>query len=634
MVASAAVMTRQPEVLRRQQVITENWQEKAWEFFDTVGELRFGVQWKANGMSRVNLIAARVPDHLGDDPDEIVPAKEGDPPLSPAEAAALDLVAAMAGGPSGQGQMLGHLATLLSVPGIGYLLLEPEMIATGAVIDILPPPLPNGGEDGEHGPEPDETWIWQVLSTDELRAERAVYEVQCGPGEWRRLHEDFVLVKVWQPHPRYSWQPDSPCRAVSSVLTQISLLDAHVSATAQSRLAGAGLLVLPAEAEFVPLPRTEGEPEPEPTEDDFVDVLVQAMTVPIGDRASAAAVVPLTVRLPGEYADKVEHLTFWSEFSDALLPLREAAVERLALGLDMPPEALTGVADVNHWTAWQVQESAVTLHIEPMAETICHACSIGYLRPALRAMGFGAEADKLLVWYDTTDLTTRPDKSDGTIAAYDRMEASGAALRREAGLSEADAPDEDEWRRRILVEIAKAQPLLTTQLLRAVGVDTGPSTGDTSDGARPIPPPGAPETPADGPPDEPTSSPSTPQSPPGEAAGAVMEACDALVLRALERAGTRLRQSAARKLAGGNAAIECTDPTRLHVELQGVTGFASMDHLLANAWTRVPGVAVRLGLDPEALTATLDAYTRALLATGHEHDADRLADALGLSVHA
>jgi len=625
MVASAAVMTHRPEGLRRQ-APTEDWQARAWEFFDTVGELRFGVQWKANGMSRVNLIAARVPEHLGDEPDEILPPPAGEA-LPPAEAAALDLVAAMAGGPSGQGQMLAHLATLLSVPGIGYILMEPAMVATGAVIDITPPPLNGDEAEAERGPEPDETWIWQVLSPDELRAERGVYEVQCGIGEWRELHEDFVLVKVWNPHPRYSWQPDSPCRAVTTVLTQISLLDAHVSATAQSRLAGAGLLVLPAEAEFVPLPSTApaDADESEPTEDDFVDILVTAMTVPIGDRASAAAVVPLTVRIPGEYADKVQHIKFWSDFSEALLPLREAAVERLALGLDMPPEALTGVADVNHWTAWQVQESAVTLHIEPMAETIVHASTMGYLRPALRAMGFGAEADRLLVWYDTTDLTTRPDRSDDTMAAYDRVEASGAALRREAGLSEADAPDDAEVRRRILVEIAKAQPLLTTQLLRAVGIDIVTPPGEAGEGAWPIPPPGAPDQPADGPPEQPAN---------GEASAVMLEACDALVHRALERAGTRLRSSAARKLAGGTTAIVCDDPARLHVELQGVTGFASIDHLLANAWTRVPDVAVRLGLDPEALTVTLDTYTRALLATGHAHDTDRLADALGLSVHA
>jgi hypothetical protein len=36
--------------------------------------------------------------------------------------------------------------------------------------------------------------------------------------------------------------------------------------------------------------------------------------------------------------------------------LRREAVERLAIGLDMPPEVLLGLGDSNHWSAWQVDE--------------------------------------------------------------------------------------------------------------------------------------------------------------------------------------------------------------------------------------------------------------------------------------
>src|SRR4029077_12681203 len=94
--------------------------------------------------------------------------------------------------------------------------------------------------------------------------------------------------------------------------------------------------------------------------------------------------------------------------------------------------------------------------------------------------------------------------------------------------------------------------------------------------------------------------------------------------------GTKLRSAAGRKVNGGAAAVACPDATRMHVDLGGATKYASLHSLLDGAWTRVPAVARRLGMDGPALTATLDSYTRALLATGHAHDADRLADALGL----
>lgn len=51
--------------------------------------------------------------------------------------------------------------------------------------------------------------------------------------------------------------------------------------------------------------------------------------------------------------------------------------------------------------------------------------------------------------------------------------------------------------------------------------------------------------------------------------------------------------------------------------------------MLDGAWTRVPTIAARWGVEPESLAACLDGYTRALLAAGHAHDWDRLAVALG-----
>jgi hypothetical protein len=110
-----------------------------------------------------------------------------------------------------------------------------------------------------------------------------------------------------------------------------------------------------------------------------------------------------------------------------------------------------------------------------------------------------------------------------------------------------------------------------------------------------------------------------------------MEACDALVHRALEKTGVRLRSAAGRKVNGGAGAVNCPDVTKLHTQVSA-TSFARMDDLMKGVWDRVPSVAPRLGLDADTLTLALDAYVRSLLATGHEHDSDRLSEALGLAV--
>ncbi len=47
-----------------------------------------------------------------------------------------------------------------------------------------------------------------------------------------------------------------------------------------------------------------------------------------------------------------------------------AAVRALAAGMDLPAEVLLGLSDVNHWTAWQVDESAYRQHVDPIVQTL------------------------------------------------------------------------------------------------------------------------------------------------------------------------------------------------------------------------------------------------------------------------
>ena len=186
-----------------------------------------------------------------------------------------------------------------------------------------------------------------MLSSEEMRDTRGELEVEDPEADmgWRAFAADYVLVKVWRSHARHASKPDSSdsVRGALARSVWLGLLDDHTDATAQSRLAGAGLLVVPTEVEFNPVAFALDADDPDdeavsPVADDFIDILFETMTTPIADRSSAAAVVPLTIKVPGEYVDKVQHITFWSEFSDAVLGLGERAIERFALAMDMPPE--------------------------------------------------------------------------------------------------------------------------------------------------------------------------------------------------------------------------------------------------------------------------------------------------------
>jgi hypothetical protein len=607
-IASATIMSGRPPALRRTR--NEAWWDDAWAHYDTNGELRFAVNWIASGLSQLNLIAARRPELLGDDPAPLGPASD----TGTLEADAIRLVGDIAGGPDGQSQLLARLATLLTVPGLGWVLIESD-------------------------PTSHDGWQWRALSNEELRSDRGVYEIEDAEYDesvdgWREIATNHVLIKVWRSHPRRASQPDSSTRGALRPLRQLALLDDHIEATATSRLAGAGLLIMPNEVEFAPVATLvdPDDPDAQPdgaTTDDFVEVMIDTFTPPIVDRGLSSAVVPLTVKMPGEYVDKVRHLTFWSEFSDTVLALGERAIKRLALALDMPPEIITGVSGMNHWGAWRVQEEAITLHIEPLALVICHALTKGYLRPTLLAMGHDPdEVDQLLISVDSTNLTVRPDLSDDTLAAYDRMEASSATLRREIGLSESDKPSAEEVRERIIMRAIDRSPQLASALLPMLGI---PIDAIENEQQYPtLPTETTPGRQIGGPPNVTASASGTASGTDSRLSEpALLAACDGLVYRALERAGARLRNKAGR-VDGGAAGVECGDVTELHTQLDAST-FASVHELLDGAWNRVPIVAAYHGVPAEELLTAVDSYTRGLLVNGQSHTIQRLAAALPLS---
>lgn len=581
----------------------KGWQNEAWEYYDRIGELRFGVSWISNAMSRVNLIAAMPPRVAGDEP---VPINLEDEGLTASQRRAAEIVATIAEGPAGQGQMLAAFGLHLSVVGVGYLVTEPPI----------------------DDPMSDEFSQWEVLSSDELRDQQGTLQVRTGDREWRDLHPDAVVVKVWRRHPRRSWEPDAPTRAVLSVLNEIDLLSKHIQATAQSRLAGAGLLAIPAEAVFPDGqgPQSSQSLDPDndditPPQDNFVDTLIDAMTVPLTDRGSAASVVPLVIKVPGELTDKIRHLSFATPFDDRAKELLDNAVRRLALGMDIPPEILTGTSAMNHWGAWQVAEEAITLHIEPLTETVAHALTIGFLAPALEAEGF--DTSESMVWYDTSDLRTRPDKSDAALNAYDRNELSSEGLLRELGLSVEDAPGDEEKREKVLLSVVRGAPTLAPALLAELGylspaAASGIAPTEDEPAAEPATEPAAPAVQ-----DNTRGMPDTQASVSNE----LLAASDIIVRRALERAGSRLRSAAGKGTPGGAAAIACDNLFTLHTHIDA-SAHSDFDTLLDGAWVLVPEVAERYGMDSDTLVGLLDTYTRALLAARKEHRYGNLCVAL------
>ncbi|WP_434593277.1 hypothetical protein [Streptomyces sp. A5-4] len=539
----------------------QSWQGRAYDMYHQIPEVRFAASWIGNAMSGARLFAGRRADD-----GTIEPAPTGH--------RAHEIVSQIAGGPDGQSKMLGSFGRHLTVPGEGWIVVRPND-------QVLSPYSPEDGHD------------WRVLSVKEVKqqsgklmAEIDGEDVPIPEGDPEGMDpEGPVAIRVWEPDPERAIEADSPVRSSMELLEELLLLNAAVKAIARSRITGRGLLLVPKGTRF-PTNNTQGG-----AEDDLLEVFMQIAETAIRDPESAAATVPIILEVPADVIAEFKHLKFESEFDDLAIKLREEAIRRFATGLEIPAEILLGLGDVNHWGAWALTSEAIRLGIEPKLATVSYALTQQWLRPILEAEN-DPDWHRWLVWYDTSPLRVRTNRSETALQAHDRGVISDAALRRETGFDQSDAPD--------AAEVARRNP---------PPADTGDDENTNED--TPPTPPELPVDESEGPPDTLAAS-----AGPGDG---LLAAADGLIWGALTAAGDKLRKTPAcpRSERAKSREIESA---RLHTLLPVDATQVEQWRLLDGAWSRAGEIAGRYGLDPECLTASLDSYARELIAAGVEHE--------------
>lgn len=425
---------------------------EAWSYYDVVGELSYVCRWLGNNLTQVRLMAS--------DLDQ-----DGSPIGSSEDLQAAKIVADIAGGPAGQAQLLSRMATFLTVPGEGWVAVITRNDEAGA-----------------------QTQEWHVLSSEEIKRKGNRIILELDDGKDHQLNPDTdILTRVYQPHPRRSREATSPTRVAIPILKEIQRTTATIDGAAKSRLAGNGILAIPSEVSMpvqtAPTASKDapGLPTPTPADaptydrkvsaSDVAAQLQQVMTMAIQDPASAAALVPIVLQAPGEQIDNIRHITFESDITDTALTTRDKAMLRLARTLDVPQEVLLGIADSNHWSAWQIDEAGIKSHIEPMMTVICDALTNAILRPLLKAQGH-PDPSSVVVWFDTTKLTQRPNRSQDAKDAYAAGVLSDETLRTALGFTDEDAPPtdmDDAQLRALAIQMVGKAPSLYPLLAEFIG---------------------------------------------------------------------------------------------------------------------------------------------------------------------
>lgn len=409
------------------------WQQQAWEMYDQVGELRYLIQWEANAASRCALVASDI-------------ANDGQPTGSTEDLKALEVAKLIAGGPGGRAALLSRLVPFLSLPGDGWV----AIIAR------------NGKSE------------WHVLSPEEVnRDTMGRVKLTLGDGTEHTVTAVDTLTRIHRPHARNSRECDSPVRAALPILREIVRLTAYIDAIAKSRLTGAGLLVVPDELTLPEADAPSAAPLGTPTgaalpplsspTDTYADVdagqdraatptdvqkaLVDVASTAIKNPSSAAATVPITIGAPADMVDKIRHIKFGVEFTDTVIKLRDQAIKRLALALDVPPEILLGTGQANHWSGWQIEESAIKIHVEPLLQLICQRLTVSVFRPMLQKLGH-PDPESMCLWFDPTGLTMKPNRLQPAMRMYELGLLKGERVVKEAGFDASDMPDDAELEER------------------------------------------------------------------------------------------------------------------------------------------------------------------------------------------
>jgi hypothetical protein len=383
-----------------------DWQDEAWDLFDLVGEFRYYVGWRAASCSRVRLIASDV------DPQTGLPTGQTE------NARVNQIITSMAGGVPGQSQMIKRLTECLTVPGEAWQCI---------IFDPL---------QGER---------WITVTKEEMHRNGRGVEIDLPEGGRHELAMPRdSLIRIWNPRPRKANEPDSPVRACLDPLREIVRTTKTISNASKSRLIGNGVVFVPQEMSLPPVNAPGLSPiqfgPGTPAVQQLQELLWQVANTAYDDEDSMAALIPMFATVPAEFVDKVQHLKFDNTVTDIAIKVRNDAISRLAMGLDVSPERLLGLGNQsNHWSAWQIADEDVQLHIAPVMETICQTLNETILRVVFEREGI--DPDRFMVWYDSSQLTIDPDKTDNAEKAFLNGTITAEAYRDYLGLANDDAYD-------------------------------------------------------------------------------------------------------------------------------------------------------------------------------------------------
>lgn len=583
-IASAAEMQLTNAGWKTVSRIDEAWQRDSWYYYRIIPGYHYGANWAADACSRAEIYAADV------DENGVIGDRTEDTEVNA-------IVENLYGGPSAKARMISAQAISLIVAAECY------VIGTG---------------DAGTGKEE-----WFTAAPYQVHRYAGGIWIGDGGNTQRRIPDGSALVyRVYKPLPEAPWLADAPGMALLQTLRELEEIQKFKAAQTDSRLANAGIYPIPSGLDFAIDDQTP------PGAESLQRAVVQAANASLQGKGSAAQISPIFFEVPPELLQHMlkEPIRFGSVMSDQIKTLEEMALYQLAVGLNIPPEVVLGTGKSTQWSAWEIGESAVKYHIEPLLNVILDAAQVSYFSSALR--NAKKNPARYLLQADTSALTVRPNRATDAFNLYnaDVPAISAKALRFYNDFKESDAPSQEEITQRQVQKmmLRDTQLIMDPKIVEASGLDV--ETSLPIDSTTPPPPiPGrvgieGKQAMPDRPGEQPLEPPSVISSLVGQPT-ALLAACDQAVHATLRVAGNRLLTP---KLKGD---LEGVPAYEIHTKLV-VKDEDHITKLTAGAWTALGSSVDGLGIDANQLQGFLQTYVASLLRRSMPHSRALLASVM------
>lgn len=445
---TAAEVRPQGRTQSKDSPLADPTEERMWDYWEQLGVISFPVGVMSNVAKLVTYFPGEVPE-VGEDVD----------PALTENSAVVDQWK-MVGGEQMISKWVSDLVRHYWVPGQAWLA---ATRIVGGNLRLVDPDDETTRDDAK----------WEILSTADLK--RA--------GGWEKSTDipvdDARFWRLYTPSPRRRTRPDSPVRHVAQDCEMLLLYKHDLTANSIGRTT-AGIKTMPRRL------MTEQLANGKTFEQQLVEDMQSSRTpgnpasqwplISWVEDAEEAAIINAP---PVKMADP--------KATEDLLDKIEAAVRAIAVGLDMPPEFLTGLGGVNHWGAWLVQRQNYDYHLDPLVVRILEDLTVWW-QARLKAANV-PNPERYVLARNPESAISNPNSWDQAKWLWENYLIDNETARAAADVGEVSEPDMEEIRVRILTK-ALSSPLA---LSAVPGLTEGSDL--TPGGAVPTAAPGLPASP-------------------------------------------------------------------------------------------------------------------------------------------